>query len=163
MPGADVFTFALRSTDAGLTTRDDHRGVPRTLLAAVATAAALAASASAAGGPFGSISSLPAGWSHAQINVVIRKQPHTLTYDRGRVVSVTPALLILRERDGSMAQITVSASTQVTIAGRPATLAQIRPNEMAIAVSVDGGPASAVRVTIPPGMAARLARRGAGK
>ena len=132
----------------------------RTLLAAVATAAALAASASAAGGPFGPVSSLPAGWSHAQINVVIRKQPHTLTYDRGRVVSVTPTLLILRERDGSMAQISVSPSTQVTIAGRPASLAQIRRNELAIAVSIDGNPASAVRVTIPPGLAARLARRG---
>jgi hypothetical protein len=143
-----------------LTAGDDHSGVIRSLLATVAAAAALAASASAAGGPFGAVSSLPAGWSHAQINVVIRNQPHTLTFDRGRVVSVAPTQLILRESDGSMAQISVSASTQVMIAGRPASLAQIHRNEWALAVSIDGGPASAVRITIPPALAARLARRG---
>jgi hypothetical protein len=133
--------------------------VIRKVLAAAATAAALAASASAAG-PFGPVSSLPAGWSHAQINVVIHRQPHTLTYDRGRVVSVTPTLLILREPDGSLAQITVSPSTQVTIAGQPASLAEIRRGEQAITVSVDGAAAAAVRVRIPPGLAVRLARRG---
>jgi hypothetical protein len=144
-----------------LTARDDHLRVLRKGLSVAATAAVLTGSASAAGGLFGPVSGLPAGWSHAQINVVIRRQPHTFTYDRGRVVSVSPTLLTLRERDGSMAQISVSAGTRVTIAGRPATLAQIRPNEQLIAVSVDGAPAAAVRVTIPPGVAARLARRGA--
>jgi hypothetical protein len=148
-----------------LTAGDDHPRVARTPLAAAAVAAAIAAalagSAHAAGGLFGPVSGLPAGWSHAQINVVIRRQPHTLTYDRGRVVSVTPTQLVLRERDGSMAQITLSPATKVTIAGRGATLAQIRPLETAVTVSVDGGPASAVRVTIPAWLAARLARRGA--
>jgi hypothetical protein len=129
-------------------------------LAAAATAAALAGPASAAGGLFGPVSGLPTGWSHAQINVVIRKQPHTLTYDRGRVVSVTSTQLTLRERDASMAQITLSPMTTITIDGRRATPAQIRPTETAVTVSVDGGPASAVRVTIPPRVAARLARRG---
>jgi hypothetical protein len=145
-----------------LTAPDDHsRVTPRTLAAAAAVAAALAGSASAAAGLFGPVSGLPAGWSHAQINVVIRRQPHTLTYDRGRVVSVTSTQLTLRERDGSMAQITLAPSTKVTIAGRRATVAQIRPNESAVTVSVDGGPASAVRITIPPRVAARLSRRGA--
>ena len=30
----------------------------------------------------------PPGWSHATINVMIKRQPHTLIYDRGRVQAV---------------------------------------------------------------------------
>jgi hypothetical protein len=127
--------------------------VIRKLAAAVVMAAALAASASAAGGPLGPISSLPAGWSHAQINVVIRHQPHTLTYDRGRVTLVTPSSLVLRERDGSMVTITVGPSTQIRINGSPATIAQVRRGGTATTLSVDGAAASFVRIVRLGGLA----------
>ena len=113
---------------------------------ALAAAGILAAAAGAAGGPLGPIGSLPAGWSHAQINVVIRHQPHTLTYDRGRVQSVTPTTLTLRERDNVVVTVPVAAATRVVFAGRPVTLAQIRPRMLAITVSVDGAPAAVVRL-----------------
>jgi hypothetical protein len=140
--------------------------VTKTIAAVLSSAVlALAATTGAGAGRLGPIANLPPGWSHAQINVVIRRQPHTLTYDRGRVQSVGPASLTLRERDGIVVTVTVSASTQITINGRPATLAQIRRLEQATTVALDGGPATVVRVTIPPGLAAviqRAAARGSG-
>ena len=43
------------------------------------------AAPSQAGNP---LAGLPAGWSHATVNVLIKRQPHTLIYDRGRVVGL---------------------------------------------------------------------------
>ncbi len=108
--------------------------------------------------------SLPPGWSHAEVNVVIKKVPHTLTYDRGRVAAVTASSVTLRERDGSLWTIPVTAATVVRIAGQPSSLAQVRRFETATAVRIDGGPAATLTVQIPPGLAAiaaRLARKGA--
>jgi hypothetical protein len=119
--------------------------VPRFLLAVVA-AGVLAGAADAAQNPFAGLGSLPAGWSHAQINVFYKRQPHTLTFDRGRVQAVTPASLTLHERDGVLVTVPVASTTLVRIDGRPATLAQIRPRMLAVTVSVDGAPAAAVRV-----------------
>ena len=103
--------------------------------------------------------SLPPGWSHAEVNVVIRRVPHTLTYDRGRVAAVTASSLTLRERDGSLWTIPVTESTIVKIAGQPASIAQIRRFENATTVRVDGGPAATVTVQIPPGLAAVIQRQ----
>jgi hypothetical protein len=130
-----------------------------TLIAALALAAALASAASAQAVRLAGVPNLPPGWSHAEINVVIRRQPHTLIYDRGRVQSVTGSSLTLRERDGNAVTVAVGSSTKVVIAGRPATLAQIRPREVATTVSLDGGPAMSVFVRIPPAVAAALARQ----
>lgn len=118
-------------------------------LLAVAAAGALAAGAGAARNPLALLGSLPAGWSHVQINVVYNHQPHTLTYDRGRVQSVTPAALTLRERDGIVVTVPVSAATRVLAAGRVVTVAQIRPRMLAVAVSIDGAPAAVIRITRP--------------
>jgi len=128
-----------------LTAAADHGGVTRYLLAIVA-AGVLAGAAGAAQNPFAGLGSLPAGWSHAQINVFYKRRPHTLTYDRGRVQAVTSASLTLRERDGVLVTVPVDAATLVRINGRPATLAQIRPRVLAVTVSIDGAPAAAVRV-----------------
>lgn len=103
--------------------------------------------------------SLPPGWSHAEVNVVIRRVPHTLTYDRGRVAAVGPSSLTLRERDGSLWTIPVTSSTVVRIAGQPASIADVRRLEQATSVRVDGGPAAAVTVQVPPGLAAAIARQ----
>ena len=111
------FTFALRWTGARLTSGDDHWNVhKRTLLTALALAAALATSVSAQAGA-APAPSLPPGWWHAQINVVIRHQPHTLIYDRGKVQSLTPTSLTLKERDGISVTITVDSNTVVKVDG----------------------------------------------
>jgi hypothetical protein len=91
---------------------------------------------------------LPAGWWHAEINFAIARVPHTLVLDRGKVVSAAPASLTLREQDGSMVDIPVGPSTRVTIAGRPAAVADLRRGETAIARRIDGGPATNVTVRV---------------
>ena len=91
---------------------------------------------------------LPAGWSHATVNVVIQRVPHTFTYDHGRVVAVSPTQLTLREPDESVVTIGLDSSTVVRIAGRLASADQIRRLEMATTVTVDGGNAALVKIPI---------------
>jgi hypothetical protein len=89
---------------------------------------------------------LPAGWSHATVNVVVRQVPHTFTYDHGRVAAVSPTSLTLREPDGSIVTIGIDSSTVVRIAGRLASIAQVRRLDEATTVTVDGGPAALVKI-----------------
>ncbi len=104
---------------------------------------------------------LPPGWSHAEVNVVIRRVPHTLSYDRGRVVSTTSSSVTIRERDGSLWTIPVASTTVIRIAGRPATIDQVKRLEQATTVRIDGGPAATLTVQIPAGLAKAIARQGA--
>ena len=90
---------------------------------------------------------------------MIKRIPHTVAYDRGRVQSVTATSVTLKERDGSVWTIGVGPSTKVTIDGVAATIAQVRPLEQATTMAVDGGAATFVRVQIPPALAAALARQ----
>jgi hypothetical protein len=88
----------------------------------------------------------------------VKGTPHTLVYDRGRVLAVSATSLTLREQDGSVQTIDVSGSSQVTIAGQPASLSQIRLREIAITLRIDGADATRVTVRIPPAVAAEIAR-----
>jgi len=128
------------------------------LAAGLATALTLAGTSGAA--KLAAVPRLPPGWSHAEINVVVKHVPHTLIYDHGRVVAVTPTSITLREPDGSVQVIGVSAASQVTIDGQPGSVAQIRRLEMATTLRVDGGDATRVTVRVPAALAAALARRG---
>jgi hypothetical protein len=120
----------------------------------LALAVCLLAGPTQAAGP---LASLPPGWSHASINVVIRHVPHTLTYDRGRVVAVSASSLTLRERDGSLVTVAVDPASKVVIAGQPGSLSSVRRLEIATTMSIDGAPATTVRVQIPPGLRAAIA------
>jgi hypothetical protein len=114
------------------------------------------ASAAAAAGP---AAQLPAGWSHAAINVIgPRGKAHTLIYDRGRVQLVGASSLTLNERDGYVVTIQVAPDAVVRIDGRLASLAQIVPGYQARTLGVDGKPAKQVLATRPP----RFRRLGAG-
>src|SRR5581483_6934740 len=87
----------------------------------------LAAAASCCGASAAAISPppLPRGWSHAQINVVgPNGRPHTLIYDRGRVLSVGDSSLTLREPDRSVVTIQVAPTATIRIDGRPARRVQ---------------------------------------
>jgi hypothetical protein len=77
------------------------------------------------------------------------------------VVAFTATSLTLREGDGSVVTIDVSPDAEVRIAGQPASLSQVRRLEIAMTTSIDGAPATVVRIQIPPGLAAVL-RRGGG-
>jgi len=124
-----------------------------TLAASLILAGALAATA----GAVPAVPGLPPGWSHAEINVVIKGTSHTLIYDSGRVTAVSAASLTLRERDGTVWVIDIAPTTQITIDGQPAAIAQVRPQETAVTLIVDGGSATNVTVRIPPALAAAIA------
>jgi hypothetical protein len=120
----------------------------RRLLPVAAAVAALAWSGSSlAADP---AASLPAGWSHAQVNVVgPGRKAHTLIFDRGRVQSVVGAALALLERDGSVVTIQVAPNAVVRLNGRRASLADLRPGDTARTRGIDGGPADSVVATRP--------------
>ncbi len=114
-------------------------------------------SSAAAMGP-----SFPPGWTEISVNVIIRRVPHTLVYDRGTVIAVGGGSITLRERDGNVVPINVSPTAQIMIDGQPAALSQVRVLETATTLRVDGGAAEKVTVQIPPKLAAAIARRQGG-
>ncbi len=81
------------------------------------------------------------------INVAIRRVPHTITLDRGRVAQVSPTQIVVRECDGSLWTIPVTSQTIVAILGRPASLFDLRKKEQVETMRIDGGPAVRIRVT----------------
>ncbi len=132
----------------------------RTTLTAIAASAACSlalAAGSASGAAGGGV--MPAGWTHAEINYSVARVPHTLILDRGLVAAVSSTSLTLREQDGSTVQIALSSTTQVTVDGQPGQLSDIRRFEIAITQRVDGGPATQVRVHVPPRLAGQTTRR----
>jgi len=50
---------------------------------------ACAGTAAGAGGAPPQIPRIPGTWSHAEINVTIRRVPHTLIVDRGKIAEIT--------------------------------------------------------------------------
>jgi len=146
------FTLALPVRDDDLTAARDDSEVrtPAALVSSVLAAAALAGGAGAIRLP--SPPNLPSGWSHATVNVVVRRVPHTFTYDHGRVVAVSSSQITLREPDGSIVPIGIDSSTVVRIQGHPATIDEVRRLEVATTVTVDGGNAVLVKIQIPPGL-----------
>ncbi len=97
----------------------------RALAIAALTAALFVPVAFAGGGaappPFPKL----AGFTHAEINVRIKKQPHTLILNLGRIVSVDPSDIVLLESDGSTWPISISPGTLITLNGRPALASEL--------------------------------------
>ena len=116
------------------------------LLASLSLLASAGAAAGAGGAP-PQIPRIPGTWSHAEINVKIKRQPHTLILDRGRVVQVTTSELTLREGAGGDTVIPVDAETIVTLDGRHASITDLRRRMFATTLRVDGGDAVRVRAT----------------
>jgi hypothetical protein len=90
---------------------------------------------------------LPGKWSHADINVTIRRAAHTLTLDRGRIIQVSTTQLTLREPDKTVQVIPLTQTTLVVILGRPATIFDLRRKEQVETMRIDGGPAVRIKVT----------------
>ena len=123
------------------------------LLAVVALVLSLAGAAAAAprlraaqpGVP--NFPKVPGKWSQVNINLTIRRQPHTITLDRGKIIQVSTTQLTLREPDGTQPVIPITPQTIVVILGQPATTLDLRKKEQAMTMRIDGGPAVRIRVT----------------
>jgi hypothetical protein len=103
--------------------------------------------AAGSGGAPPQIPRIPGTWSHVEINVRIKREPHTLILDRGRVVQVTTSQITLREVVGGDTAIPVSADTLVTIDGRRGSVTDLRRRMFATTMQIDGGSAVRVRAT----------------
>jgi len=106
---------------------------------------ACAGTAAGAGGAPPQIPRIPGTWSHAEINVTIRRVPHTLIVDRGKIAEITTTQLTLREGAGVNVVIPLSAQTIVKVDGAPATISDLRRRMTATTLRVDGGAAVRVR------------------
>jgi hypothetical protein len=106
---------------------------------------ACAGSAAGAGGAPPQVPKIPGTWSHAEINVTIKKVPHTLIVDRGKILEITMTQLTLREGAGVTQVIPLNAQTVVMLDGSPATISNLRRRMTATTLRVDGGPAVRVR------------------
>jgi len=91
---------------------------------------------------------LAGDWSHAEINVKIKGNPHTLVLDRGRLVIALPRHLAIRETGSPQAVIVdMTAATIVTINGIRARPRQLARGMTVETMGIDGGPAVRVRAT----------------
>jgi hypothetical protein len=117
------------------------------VLIAALSLLACAGTAAGAGGAPPQIPQIPGKWSHAEINVTIKKAPHTLIVDRGKVTEITTTQLTLREGAGVSTVIPLGAQTIVTIDGRRAAISDLRRRMTATTLRVDGGAAVRVRAT----------------
>jgi hypothetical protein len=117
------------------------------VLVAALSLLASAGTATGAGGAPPQIPRIPGTWSHAEINVTIRKVPHTLIVDRGKIAEITATQLTLREGAGVTQVIPLNFQTIVTLDGQPATISDLRRRMTATTLRVDGGAAVRVRAT----------------
>jgi hypothetical protein len=129
--------------------------VCRSLLIWFATAGcALVLAGTATPATFPGLGSLPTGWTHAEINVVVGGGPHTLVLNKGRVQDASASSLTVREADGSEAVVPVSSTTVVMVNGQPGSISSIVPGAMVVTMQIDGNPAQRVQARVPPRLAA---------
>jgi hypothetical protein len=149
-PAASRFTAFLPSGNHGRTGRVRMRFMRKLLVLAVVCSLVFATGAAArivVPGKPPPFPGLPGDWSHAEINVKVKRVPHTLILDRGRVVQLSPTQLKLREADGSAVVIPLAPSTIVTFR-RPGRRpnAFLRRGFYVETMVIDAGPA--VRVLV---------------
>ena len=121
----------------------------RRLAVILVTVSLLLAGTAAAGTRAGGAPPFPrlgGAWSHAEINVRIAKQLHTLILDRGRIAQAAPDSITLREADGTMQTIPVDSGTIVNGIGRVQTIADLRKKMTVQTMRIDGGTAVRLRV-----------------
>ncbi|MFL5926908.1 MAG: hypothetical protein ACJ77E_08245 [Gaiellaceae bacterium] len=107
---------------------------------------ACAGPAAGAGGP-PQIPRIPGKWSHVELNVVIKKVPHTLILDHGKVAEITTTSVTLREAGGVTPTIPLTDQTIVTLDGRRGSVSSLRRRMTVTVLRVDGGAAVRVRAT----------------
>ena len=146
--GLRGFTSALRLRNRRVTESGNSPTMRRLAVAlGVLSLLAGAGTAAGAGGGPPQIPRIPGKWSHVELNVTIKRVPHTLIVDRGKIIQITTTTLTLREPDGETPTIDLTDQTIVTLDGRPAATFSLRRRMTAITLRVDGGAAVRVRAT----------------
>ena len=143
------FTRALQPRVTALTFSAENPRMRR-LLATTAAGAAVAALAlvqSGAAGP-GSLGAFFFGPKlvRAEVVLVDGGRVHDYRVDRGRIRSVSPGSLTLRERDGTFVTVPVSPTADVRAGGVAVALAQLRRGLLATTVRDGDAPATIVQI-----------------
>ena len=111
----------------------------------------LACAGTALAGGGGNVPPIPrvsGQWSEVSINVTIRRVPHTVILDRGRIIQVAATQITLRESfPRSTVVVPLSPQTLVVIDGLPATPGDLRRKMSVVTMRIDGGAAVRVRAT----------------
>jgi len=89
-------------------------------------------------------------WSHDERNVLIRGKWHTMILDHGRITTSTAGQLTLREPDGTVATIPLSAKTKVAPVRLASTPPAFRRGLWAITMRIDDGAAVRLRLMLRP-------------
>ncbi len=118
-----------------------------TTIVAVSLLAFAASAGAATRTPIPPFPHLSGCWSHAEINVKIKKVPHTLILDRGKIVQVSRTQVTLRECDNTTVVVPLSQSTLVVLQGVPSTVFDLTKRMNAQTMRIDGGAAVRLRAT----------------
>jgi hypothetical protein len=113
--------------------------------AAVATAATTDRGGVAKRGAVPQFPRLAGQWSHAEINVTIRRVQHTLILDQGRITKASSMEITLLRPDGTPAVIELSPKTIVVVKGRHQPSSSLRRKMFAQTMRIDDGAAVRVR------------------
>jgi hypothetical protein len=89
-------------------------------------------------------------WSHDERNVLIKGKWHTMILDHGRITKSMAGQLTLREPDGTVATIPLSAKTKVAPLRFATTPAAFRRGLWAITMRIDDGAAVRLRLMLRP-------------
>ena len=89
-------------------------------------------------------------WSHDERNVLIKDKWHTMILDHGRIIKSTAGQLTLREPDGTVATIPLSAKTKVAPVRLASTPPAFRRGLWAITMRIDDGAAVRLRLMLRP-------------
>ncbi|HVV57952.1 MAG TPA: hypothetical protein VHC45_06275 [Gaiellaceae bacterium] len=116
------------------------------LLATAVAVGALAVGASAGAAPVPPFPDVAGSWSHAEINVQVGRQPHTLVLDRGVLTRVSRGRLRIRETDGNVVVMPVARRVTVTSAGGPVPFSFLRAGWSIETMRIDGGAAVRIRI-----------------
>jgi hypothetical protein len=147
--GPVCFTWPLRVGYPKLTGKGDSQFM-RTLAATLVALCLLAFAGTAVAARGGAPPPFPhvaGAWWHVEINVTIKRVPHTLSLDRGRITQVNSAKMTLREKDGSIVVMPLSPTTIVTLANVPSTVFALKKGMNAQTMRIDNGAAVRVRAT----------------
>ena len=128
-------------------TANGESAIMRRLVATLAALSLFATAGIAGAGGVPPFPRLAGAWSHAEINVKIRRSPHTLILDRGRIQELSDTQLTLRESDGTSVVVPLSTQTIVTLKRmRHPTIFVLKRNMNVLTMRIDDGAAVRVRV-----------------
>ena len=124
----------------------------RLAIALIALSLAFTGTALAGGGGGGGNAQPPqiprvAGqWAHVEINLKIRRQPHTVILDRGPILQASATSITIREL-GIPQVVPLDSQTLVVIDGLPATSSDLKRKMSVVTMRIDGGAAVRVRAS----------------